>query len=105
MRLIEAEMRAIRLGGARRWRHAERHRHLPRPSPGVAADDPRWREQLDRLSDHVLGWTGNHAGISEVAATDVRRLRRERPPIVQELINDAITISGSEPGELLRARR
>jgi DNA-binding transcriptional ArsR family regulator len=71
----------------------------------VPDDDPHWREQLDRLSDHVLAWTGNHAGLSEVSETDVRRLRRERPPVVEELSHDAITIAGPEPGELLGGRR
>src|SRR6266508_3319456 len=37
---------------------------------GVAEDDPGWREQLERLADHVHDWTGNHAAISEVSAAD-----------------------------------
>jgi predicted nucleotidyltransferase len=71
----------------------------------VSAEDPRWREQLASLSDRVLAWTGNHAGVSEISEADLRRLRRERPPIVEELGQDAITIAGPEPAELLRARR
>jgi len=71
----------------------------------VSGDDPLWREQLDQLSGHVLAWTGNHAGLSEVSETDVRRLRRERPPVVEELSNDAITIAGPEPAELLGGHR
>jgi predicted nucleotidyltransferase len=67
----------------------------------VPDDDPRWRDQLDRLSDHVLTWTGNHVGLSEVSEADTRRLRRERPPVVAELSRDAITIAGPEPAELL----
>src|SRR5919204_1322467 len=58
----------------------------------VPDDDPLWREQLGRLSDHVLAWTGNHAALSEVSETDLRRLRRERPPVVDELTHHAITI-------------
>ena len=72
---------------------------------GVPHDEPHWREQLDRLSDHVLAWTGNHAGVSEVSEGDARRLRRERPPIVDELRRDAITIAGPEPAELLSVSR
>lgn len=71
----------------------------------VLDDDSHWREQLDGLSDHLLAWTGNHAGLSEVSETDVRRLRRERPPVVEELSHDAITIAGPEPAELLGGRR
>ena len=70
---------------------------------GVDEDDAGWRQQLDQLADHVYDWTGNHAGISEVSAADVRRLRRERPPVVDELRRDAITLAGPPPTELLRA--
>jgi DNA-binding transcriptional ArsR family regulator len=73
--------------------------------PDVPDDDPEWRGQLDQLSDHVLAWTGNHVGLSEVSEADVRRLRRERPPVVAELSREAITIAGPEPAELLGVRR
>lgn len=71
----------------------------------VSGEDQRWRDQLDRLSDHVLAWTGNHVGLSEVSEADVRRLRRERPPVIGELNGDAITIAGPEPAELFGGRR
>jgi predicted nucleotidyltransferase len=67
----------------------------------VPEDEPGWREQLDRLSDHVHDWTGNRAAVSEVSAADVRRLRRERPPVVKELRRDAIRLAGPAPTELL----
>lgn len=69
----------------------------------VSEDDPRWRAQLERLSDHVYTWTGNHAALSEVSAAEIRRLRRERPPVVEELRRDAITLAGPTPTELLGA--
>jgi len=69
----------------------------------VAEDNSRWLAQLEQLSDRVYAWTGNHVGLSEVSASDVRRLRRERPPVVEELRRDAITITGLAPTELLRA--
>ncbi len=69
----------------------------------VAEDEAIWRAQLDRLSDRVYRWTGNHVGLSEVAATDVRRLRRERPPVVDELRRDAINLVGPTTTELLGA--
>jgi len=67
----------------------------------VPEDDPDWREQLGRLSDRVQVWTGNRAALSEVSTADVRRLRRERPPVVEELRRDAITLAGPTPAELL----
>jgi predicted nucleotidyltransferase len=69
----------------------------------VREDDRRWRAQLERLSDHVYVWTGNHVGLSEVSAAEVRRLRRERPPIVDEMLRDAITLVGSAPIDILGA--
>jgi DNA-binding transcriptional ArsR family regulator len=72
---------------------------------GIADEDPRWRDALNQLAQHVLAWTGNHAGLSEISETDLGRLRRNRPPIVNELNRDAITIVGVEPPELLRPRR
>lgn len=66
-----------------------------------AEDDPRWRAQLGRLSDRVYAWTGNHVGLSEVAAEEVGRLRRERPPVVEELGRDAINLAGPTTTELL----
>ena len=71
----------------------------------VSSDDPRWRDQLDQLSGHVLAWTGNHAGLSEVSEGDVRRLQREQPPVIRELSGDAITIAGAEPSKLFGGRR
>lgn len=67
----------------------------------VPEDDTRWRKQLERLSDRVYAWTGNHAGLSEVSATDIRRLRRKRPPVVEELQRDAITLAGPAATELV----
>lgn len=69
----------------------------------TSEDDPRWRAQLERFSDLIHAWTGNHAALSEVSVADVGRLRRERPPVVEELRRDAITLAGPEPSELLGA--
>lgn len=72
---------------------------------GVPEDDPRWRARLERLSQCVHAWTGNHLGLSEVSAANLRRLRRERPPIVEELRRDAMTLAGPAPAELLGTTR
>lgn len=71
----------------------------------LPADDPVWRGQLTRLAERIHAWTGNQAALAEVSATDLRRLRRERPPIVKELEREAIALAGPPPNELLRARR
>ncbi len=67
----------------------------------VSEDSSRWRTQLERLSDRVYAWTGNHLGLSEISAADVRQLRRRRRPIVRELQRDAITLVGPAAPDLL----
>jgi predicted nucleotidyltransferase/predicted transcriptional regulator len=73
---------------------------LVRPM-GVPADDPSWREQLDRLATRIERWTGNRASLADVSLDDVARLARERPPIVRELEREAITLQGPPAHELL----
>ncbi|MGI8461924.1 MAG: helix-turn-helix domain-containing protein [Solirubrobacterales bacterium] len=60
----------------------------------VDEDDRRWRAQLDRLAERVHAWPGNHAGIAEVSAEEVERLRRERPAVVNDLHRDAVELAG-----------
>lgn len=67
----------------------------------VSEEDLHWRAQLERLSDRVSAWTGNNLGLSEVSAADVRQLRRGRPPVVEELQRDAITLVGPAAPDLL----
>lgn len=70
----------------------------------VNDNDTNWRDQLAALADAVHRWTGNHAGIAEVAETEVPRLRDEQPPIVLNLRDDAVVLYGPDPTELLGAR-
>ncbi len=63
---------------------------------GVEEEDPVWREQLDGLTDDTFRWTGNHLALSEVGTRELRRLRRERPPIVEDLCNEALTRAGRD---------
>lgn len=71
----------------------------------VDAEDPDWREQLQRLAGAAERWTGNHVAISEIAEQQLRRLAAERPPIVDELEQDAITLAGPEPQWLFGAKK
>jgi hypothetical protein len=68
---------------------------------GVSEDDPRWRTQLEGLATQVRSWTGNHAGIAEVSEDEIPRLRRDQPPILDELRADAIVLGGAEIPDLL----
>lgn len=69
----------------------------------VDEDDEQWQAQMHRLSDDVERWTGNHAGIAEVSEADVRKLRRDRPRVVDEISKDAIVLVGADAQELLGA--
>jgi predicted nucleotidyltransferase len=72
---------------------------------GVEEEDPVWREQLDRLADVAFRWTGNHLALSEVGTRELRRLRRERPPIVEDLRNEALTLAGRDVQHLFGIRK
>ena len=71
----------------------------------VDSDDPAWRDQLHELPAAVERWTGNRAGISEVGEEELARLATERPPIVDELERDAITLAGPEARQLFRVKK
>lgn len=64
-------------------------------------ENENWRSQLDEIAGHIFDWTGNRAGIAEVGAEELERLRRERPPIVEEFERDSITLYGPHVRELL----
>lgn len=70
---------------------------------GVDRDDRRWRDQSDLLAGRVERWTGNRVAISELDEAGVRRMARDRAPIVEELRADAIRLHGPELRDLLRA--
>lgn len=71
----------------------------------VEEGDESWRSQIDSLAATVRSWTGNHAGIAEVSERDLPRLRRERPPVIEAVVADGITLIGDEPSSLFRRRR
>lgn len=73
-----------------------------RPSD-VDSDNVDWRNQVDELADLVRRWTGNHAGIAEISEGDLPRLRQDRPPVVEEVSEDAVDLAG-EPTRKLLAR-
>jgi DNA-binding transcriptional ArsR family regulator len=68
----------------------------------VDADNEGWRQQVDTLAESIYAWSGNFAGISEVGADELELLRRQRPPVVDELERDSVRIFGQPLRELLR---
>lgn len=71
----------------------------------VEEEDERWRSQIDTLAAAIHSWTGNHAGITELSERQLPRLRRERPPVVENVAADGITLVGDAPSGLFRTRR
>lgn len=67
----------------------------------VDGGDMAWRQQLDNLAASVRRWTGNHAGIAEVAEMEIPRWREVEPPIVGDLRDDAVTLFGPDSSALL----
>lgn len=70
----------------------------------IAADDPRWRGQLDGLSYAVKRWTGNALSTSELPDADITRLADERPAVVDAIEADAITLVGPDARRLFREK-
>lgn len=68
----------------------------------IESEAPLWRQQVDRLAEQVLLWTGNHAGTVEISENDISRLRQDRPAIVDELLLQGIDLAGRPIRELLK---
>lgn len=67
----------------------------------IEPQEPVWREQVDLLGWQLERWTGNPARIVEVDEREVAHLRKERPPVVEELLADTISLVGPEISALL----
>ena len=70
----------------------------------VDEEDQGWRTQMVRLADQVHAWTGNHASLIEVAEQDVPALLHARPPVLESLRPEAISLAGIPPARLLPDR-
>lgn len=73
---------------------------IVRPA-GIDPDDPGWRAQIEGLAEHVRRWTGNHAGIAEISEKELPQLRRDRPPVLDEVSADAIDLVGQPARQVL----
>ena len=71
---------------------------------GVGEDEPLWPEQVERLAEDTYRWTGNRLAVSEVGTRELSRLRRDSPPIVSDLRNEAITLAGRDVQRLFGGR-
>jgi predicted nucleotidyltransferase len=76
---------------------------LVRPG-SVDEEDRTWRSQVHEVADSIWRWTGNRASIAELAIGDVRSLARGERPIVDELKEDGIVLTGSPVSELFEMK-
>ena len=67
----------------------------------IDPEDETWRAQIDTLAGSVRRWTGNHAGIAEISEGELPRLRKERPPVLEEVRRDAVDLAGQRSRILL----
>jgi predicted nucleotidyltransferase len=72
---------------------------------GIDGEHATWRAQLDRLSDRVLAWTGNYAGIVEIGAEELGDLIDRAPPVLESIRAEGIDLAGTRIGRLLREAR
>jgi len=72
-------------------------------SDAVDAEDERWRTQVERLRHSVARWTGNRAAISELSEADVRAMLTDEPPILVELLADAVGLAGRDLSTYVRS--
>lgn len=59
-----------------------------------AVDPPRWEALVDQLAGEVSRWTGNDARVLSMTEAEVRAGAVSRDPILQSLLDEALTISG-----------
>jgi len=67
----------------------------------IDESDPRWLEQLEKLSTHATAWSGNSCEIVEYAAADLAALVARGERLADELRRDAVPIAGSTPHRTL----
>jgi predicted nucleotidyltransferase len=71
----------------------------------VDEETAAWRSQIDRLTEDVRSWTGNHVAVIEQGEPEIGRLRRSRRRVVKDLHRDGIDLAGTPLRELLGTPR
>ena len=71
---------------------------------GAGEEDPDWRAQVQELASAVERWSGNDAGIADLPEAAISGLRADRPPVIEELLADAITLAGAPVATVFGSR-
>lgn len=69
----------------------------------INAENATWRQQLDALALAVRDWTGNHAGISEVGATEIAKVARSTAG--KAMRDEGILLAGAPLRQLFNKTR
>jgi predicted nucleotidyltransferase len=59
-------------------------------------EDPVWADQVSELADGVYRWTGNHAQVYGLTATQLQDHFAAAEPIVEEWTRDAVKVHGPD---------
>lgn len=70
----------------------------------IDEEDEAWRAQVDDLSDAIYRWTGNHAGVADISERELPRLRKERPAVITDVMEDGIALVGKPASTIFRTR-
>jgi hypothetical protein len=74
---------------------------LVRPVGLGSRERELWNDQVHRLRGLVQRWTGNPCQVTDRTVAALRRLSREREPIVDEWRKDALGLAGAHISQLL----
>lgn len=69
----------------------------------IDEEDATWRAQLDGLAADVLAWSGNHAGLAEIAESELEQVRRSA--LGRSLQEESITLLGPDASAFLGSLR
>lgn len=69
----------------------------------VDADDQRWAHDVAAFSEQVQLWTGVACDVLEYDRAELEQLTRAGDPLIDALLHDGITLSGSDLRQVLGA--
>lgn len=60
----------------------------------ITADNPKWREQIDALTQDATAWTGNDARVLEYGEDELAHIDPATEPVLADIRRDALTLAG-----------
>jgi predicted nucleotidyltransferase len=69
----------------------------------VAVDDPQWAQAVATLTEQVHLWTGSACDVLEYDPAELEQLNRGGDPLVDALLQDGVTLAGSDLRQIMGA--